>query len=170
MPVVPPFYLRGLRCLCVSDVNKTLLVQCPDLVTLITDMLLVDPHHPRQSQDEAIKAAIQKDAAECFLQLALFEPGRQMLTKDVAAMEKLHTVADGGGQTLTKDARECAYGAVIAVEGRAREPEPQPDQKHVMLSCECLLASLRPRVSADCLPTLCVACGACFAQINGMYR
>ena len=52
------------RCLCVSDVNKKLLVQCPDLLTLVTEMLLLDPEHARQDQDEAIKAAIQKDACE----------------------------------------------------------------------------------------------------------
>jgi hypothetical protein len=138
MPVLPPFFLRGVRCLCVSDVNKMLLVRCPDLVALITDMLLLDPEHARQNQGEAIKAAIQKDAAECFYHLALFDLGRQMLMQDEAAMETLSNASKD--QTLTDEARENAYGAMMAVNGRAREPEPQPGQKHVMLSCESSLS------------------------------
>ena len=51
-------------------------------IKLITEALLLDPEHARQNQDEAIKAAIQQDAAECFLQLALFEPGQDMLAKE----------------------------------------------------------------------------------------
>ena len=99
--------------------------------------LLLDPGHTRQSQDEAIKVAIQQDAAECFLQLAVFEPGRQLLAEDEAVMEALHALADG--QALIEEAKQYACGAVIAVEGRADEPEPQPDGSeesggHLMVS------------------------------------
>ena len=70
-PELPPFYLRPLLYLCVSDLNKNLLVQSSGLITLLTETLLLDSEHTRQDQNAAIKAAIQQDAAECFLQLAL---------------------------------------------------------------------------------------------------
>lgn len=77
--------------------------------------------------------------AECFLQLALFEPGRQMLSEDTTAMQMLHTMAnDSGGRALTGDrlkAREYTYGAVIAIEGREQQPEDDESDGHVMVSC-----------------------------------
>jgi len=48
-----------------------------------------------------------------------------MLANEGGAMEALRALADG--QALTEEAKQYAYGAVIAVEGRADEPEPQPD-------------------------------------------
>ena len=66
-PELPPFYLSPLLHLCVSDANKMLLVESSSAIALITEGLLLDPEHVRQSQDQAIKAAIQLDAAECFL-------------------------------------------------------------------------------------------------------
>ena len=47
-PELQPFYLRPLVHLCVSDVNKMLLVQCSDLSTLLAEALLLDPGHMRQ--------------------------------------------------------------------------------------------------------------------------
>eukprot|EP01043_Picozoa_sp_COSAG02_P015570 COSAG02_NODE_666_length_18722_cov_237.372765_8_plen_151_part_00 len=63
-----------------------------------------------------------------------------MLSEDTTAMQKLHAMAnDSGGLALTEEAREYAYGAVMAIEGRAQEPEPQPEDDdsngHVMVSC-----------------------------------
>ena len=63
-----------------------------------------------------------------------------MLSEDTTAMQVLHTMAnDSGGHELTEQAREYAYGAVLAIEGRAQEPEPQPEDDesdgHVMVSC-----------------------------------
>ncbi len=131
---LPPFFLRPLVHLCVSDVNKRLLVQSPDLVTLLTEGLLLNPQHERQTQDEPIKAAIQQDAAECFLQLALFEVGRDMLDKEGGVMEALHALADGQG--LTEAAQQYASGAMIALEGRTDEMLPVDEESggHLMVS------------------------------------
>jgi hypothetical protein len=63
-PVLPSFYLRCILHLCISDLNKIMLCSCPDLVPFLMEALLLDPDHARQGQGEAIKAAIQRDAAE----------------------------------------------------------------------------------------------------------
>ena len=134
-PQLPPFFLQPLVHLCVSDVNKRLLVQCKELVTLLTEALFLDPNHGRQNQDESIKAAIQQDAVDCFLQLALFEPGRDMLAKEAGAIEALQTLADG--QALTETAKQYAYGAVIALEGQIdglAKPANEESGGHLMVS------------------------------------
>jgi len=137
-PELPPYYLSPIKHLTVSDKNKTFLIESSSAIALITEGLLLDAEHVRQNQDEAIKAGIQQDAAESFLQIALFEPGRQILMEDSAAMAALHILADG--QALTEEARQYAYGAVIAIEGVNREPEPAREEggdevgSHIMAS------------------------------------
>ena len=145
-PVLPPFYLRPLLHLCISDKNKLLLVKSPKLTPLLTEALLLDPAHLRTASDpqsavppmhEATKAAFQQTAAECFLQLALFEPGRAMLSDETAALEALHALVDG--QALSEEAKVAAEGAILAVEGRSRDLELEPSgggerSKHVMVS------------------------------------
>ncbi len=134
LPQLPPFFLRPLVHLCVSDVNKRLLVQSSDLVRLLTEGLLVAPQHERHTQDEPIKAAVQQDAAECLLQLALFEVGRDMLAKEGGVMEALHALADGQG--LTEMAQQYASGAMMALERRTGELLPVSDESggHLMVS------------------------------------
>jgi hypothetical protein len=145
-PVLPPFYLRPLLHLCISDKNKLLLVKSPKLTPLLTEALLLDPAHLRTASDpqsavppmrEATKAAFQQTAAECFLQLALFEPGRAMLSDETAALEALHALVDG--QALSEEAKVSAHGALLEIEGRTHEPEPEREGAaeeggHVMVS------------------------------------
>jgi|EP01046_Picozoa_sp_COSAG06_P020311 hypothetical protein len=38
----------SIACLCVSDINKELLLSCMDLIPMLVDSLLLDPEHPRQ--------------------------------------------------------------------------------------------------------------------------
>ena len=68
-------------------------------------------------------------------------------------MEALHALAEG--RALTPEAKLSAAGAILAIEGRAHEPQPESmlaehgaEGKHVMVSCEC-----RPRLLAWILLT-----------------
>ena len=140
-PTLPSFFLTAVRHLCISDSNKELLVRCPDLVALLTDALFLAEDNVRQSLDTATKAAIQEQATECLLQLALFPPGRDMLARQGATMEALHSLDDGKATSFTEQSKLTAHGAIIAVEGRVREPEPETDgehsidvDKHIMVS------------------------------------
>ena len=107
--------------LCVSDHNKTLLIQSPALIPLLLEMLLLDPTHQRQTDGtmpDAVKAAVQADAAECFMQIAVFEPqGRELLQGEAAAMDALRALA--GGQAATSTAQISAHGALMAIQGKA---------------------------------------------------
>ena len=111
-----------------------MLVRCDVLIPTLLHALFLDPEHPRKDMDEVSRAGIQCDGAECFLQLALFEPGKELLEQHVEALDALRALADGGA--LTKEAGEHASGALVAVEGLAPGPDPPPgDEKHIMVSC-----------------------------------
>eukprot|EP01043_Picozoa_sp_COSAG02_P030085 COSAG02_NODE_1904_length_10439_cov_157.636267_7_plen_688_part_00 len=141
-PVLKNHFLAGLNRLCVSDKNKELLVRCPDLVAVLTECLFLDPAHQRQAQEELVKAEIQLSAVECLLQIALFPPGRDMLKRQAATMDALHSLDNATATAFSKQAKASAHGAIVALEGRMREPEPetdseqtmQPADKHVMMS------------------------------------
>eukprot|EP01046_Picozoa_sp_COSAG06_P018345 COSAG06_NODE_1275_length_10046_cov_4.285915_2_plen_79_part_00 len=69
-------------CSCISDENKKVLVECAALmIPLLVSACFLDPDHVRKDADDSEKAPVQADAAECFLQLAAFEPGRKLLTE-----------------------------------------------------------------------------------------
>ena len=91
--------------------------------------------------DEVSRAGIQCDGAECFLQLALFEPGKELLEQHPEALDALRALADGGG-ALASEASLAAGTALAALEGPA--PGPVGDQKHVMVSCACV-----PQISSS---------------------
>ena len=112
-----------------------MLVQCDALIPTLLDALFLDPEHPRKDLDEALRAGIQCDGAECFLQLALFEPGKELLEQHPEALDALRALFDGGA--LTEEAGKHASGALAAVEGLAPPHDPTPsDGKHIMMSCE----------------------------------
>eukprot|EP01045_Picozoa_sp_COSAG04_P014757 COSAG04_NODE_1122_length_8160_cov_5.349088_2_plen_183_part_00 len=76
--------------------------------------------------------------AECFAQLAAFEPAHAVLQGNPAVVAALETVAQTG---LAQEAREMAQTALSALSQKfgvhVRRPtseEDQPTQKHVMLS------------------------------------
>ena len=64
-----------------QDVNKQLALRSPSLIKLLLEALLLDPDHDRQGQSDEVKSAIQRDAAQCFMQLATFGPGREVHRK-----------------------------------------------------------------------------------------
>ena len=112
-----------------------MLVECDALIPTLLDALFLDPEHPRKDMDEPLRAGIQRDGAECLLQLALFEPGKEMLEQHPEALDALQALVDGAA--LQEEARLAAAGALAAVEGPAGPgPDPSPgDEKHVMMSC-----------------------------------
>ena len=108
---------------------------------LLLSALFLEADHVLRDLDQNVKAAIQNDSVNCFLQIALFEPGRIMLVAEAAAMHALHALADGAA--FTPEAKLTAAGAIMAIEGRAHEPQPHSivahhvaESKHVMVSCE----------------------------------
>ena len=109
-------------------------MQCDALIPLLLDALFLDPEHPRKDMDEALRAGIQRDGAECLLQLALVEPGKELLERHPEAMVALRALADGAA--LTEEARLAARGAVVAAEGPAQRQGPAPGgEKHIVVSC-----------------------------------
>ena len=131
-PTLPPFFLRPVVHLCISDVNKALLIRSPDLMKLLIEALLLDPEHTRQDQLETTKGTLQHDAAECFMQLALYEPGRDVLQQSPGVLDALRMLVD---KALTEEARKCAEGVLVAL-----DPQVEAisgfcgDQFHVMMS------------------------------------
>ena len=135
-----------------------MLVQCNALVPLLLDALFIDPEHPRKDMDEALRAGIQRDGAECLLQLALVEAGKELLERHPEALDALRALADG--TALTEEARLAASAALAAVEGPLPGPAPTPgDEKHVMMSCALLSIHLQLWEKTDSVP--------CGVQTNG---
>ena len=126
-----------------------MLVQCDALVPLLLDALFLDPEHPRKEMDERLRAGIQRDGAECFLQLALFDPGRELLEQHTEALDALRALVDGSA--LTEEARLSASSALAAIDGPAPGPGPDPgDEKHVMVSCASACLSLAVQLVLTC--------------------
>ena len=135
-----------------------MLVRCGELIPTLLDALFLDPEHPRKDMDEMLRAGVQCDGAECFLQLALFEPGKQLLEQHPEALDALRVMVDGAA--LTEEARLSASAALAAVEGPLPGAAPAPgDEKHVMMSC----ASARLSCGSARADVSCV-------QINGMCK
>jgi hypothetical protein len=138
-PVLPTFFLRPVLMLCISDSNKTMLVQSSGLlVQLLLDTLFQGDDHPRKALDEPYRACIQLDGAECFLQLALFGPGRELLERHPAAVDAIRALS---GTALTAEAKQKASSALLAIEGRpeagpanADHGKPKPAGGHLMMS------------------------------------
>ena len=111
-----------------------MLIRNETLVPALLDALFLSPEHPRKDMDETHRASIQCDGAECFLQLALFEPGKELLEQHTEALDALRALVDGAA--LTEEAKLSASSALAAVEGSLPGRGPTPgDEKHVMMSC-----------------------------------
>ena len=123
--------------LCVSDKNKELLLANPTFIPYLINGLVIGVDHPCAGLKHDIKLWSQTMHAECFVQLALFLPGRDAMQSDPSVAEALQTVATDG---LCAESRDFAKAALMAMSDE--ELHMRTDgQKHVMLSCECALAS-----------------------------
>ena len=109
-----------------------MLVQCDALIPTLLDALFLDPEHPRKDMDETLQAGIQRDGAECFLQLALFELGKDLLEQHPTALDALQALVDGSA--LTESARLAASGALLAMQGQEQAPASS-GEKHIVVSC-----------------------------------
>ena len=114
------------------------------LIPTLLDHLFLEPDHPRAAADDSMKASIQADTANCLLQIAVFEPGRQLLASEPAIMNALHALAEG--MALTDEARVSANGALTAIDGIQSHmctcgtctacKEQLEASGHIMMSCE----------------------------------
>ena len=113
-----------LLALCISDTHKTLLLANPAVVTHLVHGLMLDPAYHRTGERDTtdfagIKAAVQRDYAECLQQLSLFPEGREVMIRDPAVTEALHALVSAGDELCwSGEARRCAHGALMALEDR----------------------------------------------------
>jgi hypothetical protein len=135
LPVLPPYFLRPMVHLSVSDQNKTKLVQSAGLLTLLRISLFdnTDDSHPRKDMPAPNCAGIQLDGCECVAQLALFDRGRELLQQDSSIEEALEVVRERG---LSPEAKESAHGALVALRGMKDLAASHEDivAEHIMLS------------------------------------
>ncbi len=124
--------------LCISDANKLLLLAHGDFLPYVVDALLLDTDHPRADMKPELKSWCQCHHVECLAQLAVFAPARETLRADPSVIPALEAVAEGG---LTAEARQFAETALLALSEKELHVDAER-QKHVMLSCACVLFSL----------------------------
>ena len=88
--------------LCVSDLNKSLLLNAEGFIPLLLDSLLLDPEHPRRSDAntdfDAVCGPVQRDYAEAIAQLAMFAPGREALLRQPTQTGPGHARATRGAE------------------------------------------------------------------------
>lgn len=145
---------QALLHLSVSDINKQLLLQSENLLPVMISSLLLDPDHPRRSQSnfDEVAPSVQRDFAEVFAQLVMFEPWQEVLRQDPAVAEALQQVVREG---MTDEARLSAESALVPLQNRQPEPEDKErarfSQKHLMLSCAStvLLQCFVPRCNSS---------------------
>ena len=127
--------------------NKALLVKSPQLAQLLIEGLLLDPSHVRYEQADEVKAAIQCDAAECLMQLALHAPTREALQRDLAVIDALRTLA---GKAMTEKAKRSAEGALMALDPQeVHHREVDPSSRHVMMSYQWDVQNVVTRVVSE---------------------
>ena len=127
-----------LLALCISDTHKKLILANPDAVTHLVHGLMLDPAYHRsgeadQTDFEGVKAAVQRDYAECLQQLSLFPEGREAMIRDPAVTKALRELVSAAEGELcwSDEARICARGALVALEGPQggrRELSPERDE------------------------------------------
>jgi hypothetical protein len=121
---------------CISDTNKQMLLNNKGFIPHLVHALLLEgsPEHARKDTPEEIKAAVQRDFAECIQQVSLFPPGCEAL-RAADITEVLDQLVD---KAWSEEAKDSARGALMQLTDRHREVPTvvDPDARHVMLSCE----------------------------------
>ena len=120
--------------LCISDLNKPRLLanRNPGFIQYLTSGLFLGPDHPRADAKDEVKRWNQTMHAECFAQLVLFPPGRDVLRGDPSVDAALQAVAKEG---LSAESREFAKATLMTMSDEELQMRSE-GQKHVMLSCE----------------------------------
>ena len=96
--------------------------------------MLLDPEHPRKDTAEPVKAAVQRDIAECIQQLAVFPQACEVLKADSKLIDAVKTLVDKG---WTNEAKETATRTLATF-----YPEQlvkfvvNEDSLHIMMSCK----------------------------------
>ena len=84
---------------------------------------------------EELKAWCQRHHCEALAQLAVFGPAWEALKRDASVVPALEAVAEVG---LSAETREVAAAALMALSDKELEIKAE-GQKHVMLSCACVM-------------------------------
>ena len=145
--------------LSISDAQKLLLLNNPDFIPHAIDGLMIDSEIRTEVTPEA-RAVAQRNYAELFQQIALFEPGREALLAAECVRPALPAVVEQGqmllaagtaatGGTAPAGAAKSVEGAIrcaqntlsmLFSQNRQRDPSPADgadvQSAHVMLSCE----------------------------------
>ena len=113
--MISPAWSYAMLNLNVSDKHKQILLTIPSFVPSLVDGLLLDPHNPRTTQANwgHVSKIVQRCYAECFHQLALFEPGREALLHHPEVRDSLRAVVSSG---WTPESRVFAQGALMALD------------------------------------------------------
>jgi hypothetical protein len=139
-PDLPGYWFKPAAYLCISDVNTALLIKNKaggGLIRLLLEVLFLDDSF-RPDITSSNKAAIQQSVVESLLQISLFPPGCELLKTNSGVLEALHALATHD-KARSKQAKVAANGALLALEGKLRGPEPASEGQddapvHIMLS------------------------------------
>ena len=133
---------RAMLTFCISDRAKEMLLSNDGFIPHLISGLLLEPDHARKDKGYARNSVVQRDFAECIQQISLFPPGCEALKAAQGVMEALNALANAeGGKALTKEAKECALGALVQLTDRSKM-DMNPDERsvdadsHLMMSCE----------------------------------
>lgn len=137
------YWSECLLSLSVSDLHKPLLLNNSNAIPHLLLNLFLDPDHPKGLRTKEVlqsevavptpievQQVYQENYANALHQIALWEPGRETLLRDPAVTAALETVAKQG---MTEGAKEHARGALIALQGIAKQDDAIVPQ-HIMLS------------------------------------
>jgi hypothetical protein len=118
-----------------AQVAKEMLLNNEGFIPHLVDALLLDAEHPRKEIIGGIKTVVQRDFAECILQIALFPRGREALKAVPEVVQALDALVD---KAWTDEAKDSARAALMQLTDRKPEVvlELDPDALHIMISCE----------------------------------
>eukprot|EP01043_Picozoa_sp_COSAG02_P023040 COSAG02_NODE_1218_length_13814_cov_250.988844_7_plen_559_part_00 len=141
--ILEPYWGECLLSLSVSDRHKPLLLNNSTTIPHLILNLFLDQDHPKglrakevlQSEVATptpieVQQLYQEKYANALHHIALWEPGRAALLRDPAVTTALDAVAKQG---MTEQAKEHARGALIALQGIAKQ-DGEIVPNHIMLS------------------------------------
>jgi hypothetical protein len=118
--------------LCISDLNKALLLANASFIPYLISGLMLAPDHPRSGLSDELKTWVQTTHAECFAQLAVFPPGREALLAFTSAdagstaVQALEELAERG---WSKTARDFAASSLLALSDKQVEMHGKQQQQ-----------------------------------------